>query len=59
MTETVADELVARPTYREEFENIRHNVHKVILNTSNMEESNDQESLLSGISKQKSVGFKN
>ena len=29
-----ADQLVARPTYAEEFQNIRENVHKVVLNTS-------------------------
>ena len=46
LTEVTADEMVARPTYKEEFENIRHNVHKVILNTSNMEESNGHESTL-------------
>ena len=51
LTEVIADEMIARPTYKEEFENIRHNVNKVILNTSVMDESNDQESLLSGVSK--------
>ena len=53
LTEVTADEMVARPTYKEEFENIRHNVHKVILNTSNMEESNGHESALSRATKQR------
>ena len=57
LTEVTADEMVARPTYKEEFENIRHNVHKVILNTSNMDESNGQESALSRATKQKSGSF--
>ena len=54
LTQLTADEMVARPTYKEEFENIRHNVHKVILNTSNMDESNGLESSLSRVTKQKS-----
>ena len=32
-TELTATELVARPTYAEEFQNIRENVHKVVLST--------------------------
>ena len=32
-TELTANELVSRPTYVEEFQNIRENVHKVVLNT--------------------------
>ena len=28
-----ADQLVARPTYAEEFQNIRENVHKVVLSS--------------------------
>ena len=30
MTKTMATELVARPTYVEEFQNIRDNVHKAV-----------------------------
>ena len=32
-TELTANELVSRPTYVEEFQNIRENVHKVVLST--------------------------
>ena len=42
-TELTAKELVGRPTYKEEFENVRHNVHKVILNSNNINMSNESD----------------
>ena len=37
-----ADELVGRPTYKEEFENVRHNVNKIIIPGMNQQDSMSQ-----------------